>query len=418
MTLSPHVSIAVGMTCAGQSLQPSLVRNLRTPGLYYSGVRLRENLAVLEQIQSLDDKIRFAYAAKACMLFPILKTVAGSRLLVEVQSLHELLQVVRAGIAAHRLIWNGPRKSTKDLEYAIKNRITVIIDSLSEGGDILRLIEDGHCISEEQLGLRVDVSEMKGYFSSHPGKLGMSREEAVSLIKSLQAQTMAPCWLHCHALARADRCDTYDLYIDHVVEVLRDIYAATRHRFEVVDLGGGIDSRSRLARHGLDISDFINIAKARLLCGAEWAPSKLCLEPGRYVVDDTAFGLGNVIRRKMRDGRQWLIVDLSTNLLVPVPLARFEVSVLPGVDGMPTSIGDGTCSPAGVLVANCSYPPAMEGDTVVFIGCGAYTASLMEPFFEPVAPIYWVEPDHIDELISPRASKHATDLYQGFENVT
>lgn len=418
MTLSPQVCSEIAITPAGEKLPVQILKLLSSPGLYYSGLRLRDNISHLEKIQQAETNVHFAYAIKACSLRPVLQEIARSELRAEVQSLHEVRQANCAGIECRRLIWNGPRKSLSDLRHAAANGITIIIDSPSEGNDILDLWKDGLPVTGENLGIRLTLPKIEGYFSTQPNKLGMSYDETIALLGMLQAKRIAPYWFHCHALARTDSLEAYDRHVNLVSELLIRISLATGHYFRGVNLGGGFDSRLRLSSCKADIGDFASLAKKMLMSHPSFSIERLCFEPGRYVVEDSAFALGTVIRRKLREGRQWLVVDLSTNLLVPIPLARFDAATSTGDNCMPTSIVDGTCSPAGVLVADCYYPQAMEGAVIVFLNCGAYTSALMEPFLEPPAPIYWLEENRIDDVVSPQAAIQATDLFQAFSQLS
>lgn len=413
--LHVRVSHAIHNTTAGAAFSVLCIERLKAPALYYSAPRLRENILHLEEIHEKEPRIKFAYAVKACCLYPVVAEVAKSRLMVEVQSPHEIHQANRSGIASDRLLWNGPRKNKRDLKEAFCKRITVIVDSISEGEDVIRLHSDGMPLCNQQIGIRISLPRIGGYFSNHTGKLGMSLDETVNLLRLFRRRGIAPYFFHCHALARVNNVVEYGNYLSVIIETLHGIFSATGHRFPIVDLGGGFDSRTRLATSGIDIEAFVDLARYRILdCEATLGVTDLIFEPGRYLVEDAAFGLCTVIRRKLRNGHQWLIVDLSTNLIVPLPLARFGVLVTSEANCMPTSIADGTCTPAGVIVADFLYPSVEEGEIIVFTDCGAYSAALAKPFFEPPAPIYWLDADRAKPVVSPSAAQEATDLFQAF----
>jgi diaminopimelate decarboxylase len=149
----------------------------------------------------------------------------------------------------------------------------------------------------------------------------------------------------------------------------------------------------------------------------ERPPKALIFEPGRFVVEDSALGLCSVVRTKTVGERRHVIVDLSTNLLIPLPLARFEL-VMPPQSGetFPTTICDGTCSPAGVFVRDVQAPRIAEGSRLALANCGAYTAALAEPFMEPPAPVLWCDSDGVHALVDREQMRAATDLVQGFES--
>jgi diaminopimelate decarboxylase len=134
---------------------------------------------------------------------------------------------------------------------------------------------------------------------------------------------------------------------------------------------------------------------------------------GRFLVEDTAVAVATVERVKRLGDLRWLVVDLSTNLLVPLPLARFELAERQGRELVRTAVCDGTCSPAGVFCRDIMYASVPEGERIAILNCGAYTAALAEPFFEPPAPVFWCDGEEVTAIVGPADAAIATDLLQG-----
>src|ERR1051326_8390655 len=219
---------------AGARLGDNIVARLNAPGLYYSASRLLENLDELIAIQRHDPQIAFAYAAKACTLRPVMQMVATTNLKVEVQSVHEMRQARRVGISGERFVWNSPRKKSGDMEVALSEGATVILDSPSEAEDVIEFAGGRSATISTQIGIRVMLSG-DGYFSTGAGKLGMPIGDAVAVVRRLQVKGIAPGILHCHALARVEDLAVYKTFLNAVTNIVREVRGATGHIFSTVD---------------------------------------------------------------------------------------------------------------------------------------------------------------------------------------
>jgi diaminopimelate decarboxylase len=308
-------------------------------------------------------------------------------------------------------LWNGPRKSRSDLAFAVGNGVQVVIDSLSEGIDYLELGAD---IEEApEFGFRVAVGD-GSTFISRDRKLGMSMDDCALFLRLAAERRRIPSILHAHALARCASPEQYAAYVRGVASVRQWIAGSFGMTIPVVDLGGGWEGRARGEAAG-STARALACSAVDVLCEDGTPPRRIIFELGRYIVEDAAFGLASVVRAKVLGGQRWLVIDASTNLFIPLPLARFDI--LPPIEPGPlmrTTVCDGTCSPAGIIVADAMLPEYGEGDLLAILNCGAYTAALTEPFFEPAPPVLWLQDGASIEAVSPAQMRTATRLLQAF----
>lgn len=177
--------------------------------------------------------------------------------------------------------------------------------------------------------------------------------------------------LHSHQFTRASSTVEYGYYLAGYAEVVLEAHRRG-FRFDVLDIGGGFEARSVLEAQGIRIDDFAGVAAERLAVVPY--DYRLVVEPGRYVVADAAVGLTKVRARKPRDGFTWQIVDLATNVLIPVPGAEYYPVPLVSRDeeGGISRIGDGTCAPS-TICGDVELPDLRAGDALAVLNCGAYT---------------------------------------------
>jgi diaminopimelate decarboxylase len=149
--------------------------------------------------------------------------------------------------------------------------------------------------------------------------------------------------------------------------------------------------------------------------------NNIYFEPGRFIVEDAAVAVTTVCKIKNCEGIKWLITDIGTNILIPLPAARFEVTDVNGNSGYGEvySIGDGTCSPAGVIQRDVQLDNITEGDRILVNSCGAYTYSLAETFCNLIPAAYFVKTDgHIATMVSPQTAQDVAELlFYGAINV-
>ncbi|MGE5517052.1 MAG: diaminopimelate decarboxylase family protein [Bacteroidota bacterium] len=377
----------------------SLLSGVDTPSVVYSEKRLADNAAVfLRQDCGVPHQVFFAM--KACPMARVAKTFSAAGLGGEVQSSLELSLARAAGFPDDRLMLNGPRKPRAAARDLLEAGGRVVADSEDEFRTFLQVEGLG-------LGVRVNIGgESADTFIRPSDRFGVS----LAVAEKLVGEARPPVMLHMHCLAR---CDSPQAILDSY-QPLADWLRHHGPGFSRLNLGGGFNSRLRLgqARQSLD-----NLLRVHAdMFGGFGLP--LMFEPGRALVEDAAVAVTTVAAIKTGvDGSRWCMVDIGTNLLVPLPLARFTVIALDGGD-KPTcswAVADGTCSPAGVIDRHALLPETLaEGDRLLVLCCGAYTYSLAESFCDTIPPAYFLGRDGTMEcMLSAEDSRLVADLLFG-----
>ena len=358
------------------------------PAVVYGEALLRSNMA--EFASRIGEcysggKARFYYAVKACTLPQVVGIALESGWGLEVQSLAEWNAL---GVPGAGGVYNGPGKTRDDLMRGMAAGLVVIADGTEEAHDLWQLAQAGRIAPDAAYGLRIQASSPTP-FGETGSKLGMDQEDAFRLLAVGREQGLPmPRWLHFHCLARCKSPAAWCTAARQALDFMDRARALCGHEFQVLDLGGGVDTLTAVRAEGETFADMA----AQLARALEQGPYPfdIAFEPGRAVVGDAALGLCRVVRTKTVGGRRWAVVDLATNLLIPLPLARFSV-VAPWADNAARTdswnIGDGTCSPAGVLARDAALPAGLApGDRLAVLGCGAYTYSLAEHFYTLPCP--------------------------------
>jgi len=384
---------------------------IETPCFIYISDRIIENIEILtNKYKQKSIQVEFAYAIKACSLIPILKLINSKIEKFEIQSRYEAEICINAGIASKNLIWNSPRKSKTDIEFAINNGISVIIDNYSEGIDFLELSDEKNCTN---FGVRQSSTNTNSFIRKNH-KLGFLFDDLTRFLELCIEKGKYPNIFHYHTLARCDSVEDFSVHIDSAISSLNYIHENYGYTFPILNLGGGWDCNTRLQRKGLRSSDFVDLT-TRKIENLNYKPRSVFFEIGRNFIEDTAVVACKIVRIKKIEDVYWLVVDVVTNLLVPIPLARFEVADLhkEKTEKFSSVICDGTCSPNGIIVESCLLPRMNEGDILYIINCGAYTTSLIEPFMEPPANIVLFQNDNFEIVIGNEQMRDIVDKFHG-----
>lgn len=377
------------------------LERVETPCVVYSERRLRDNAdSFLSAARSAFPAARAVYALKACPFAGIARILLDCGLGAEIQSELELKIARAAGFEDAELVVNGPSKSAKIVHAVTRAAGAVIADSVEE---FLQLTE-----SRGVVGLRINPTPPdSGLFISSSDKFGVGLDAVDEL---LAGDSRRPDLLHMHTLSRANCPDMVIKGFSPLSE-WRDRHDARSNLR--LNLGGGFDSRLRLEHQGTSLEELFKAYKG-LFPDAE-AP---IFEPGRVMVEDAAVAVTTVQRIKTgADGATWAFVDMGTNLLVPIPAARFQVFPLAPSRGPKRlySVADRVCSPNGVIGREIPLSELKEGARILVISCGAYTYSLAGSFCDPIAPALLFRQDGIvSPLLSARtANAIAESLFLG-----
>jgi diaminopimelate decarboxylase len=362
-----------------------VVAALGTPLLIYSRERLLSNIASLEKsVRTLPIPVRIHAALKACTLPGIAAMLREAGLQIEVMSEFEYRLSRRAGFRADRIVVNAPAKERGFLAQAVADKVALINVESEEELRTIDALGRTHG-APVRIGIRVNPPPRRepfAAFGGHGSKFGFDigsgdARRAIKLATNLPGVDLMA--IHCHAWTRQYSPRRYLSAVRSVLRFLAEIEREIGRRVRVIDLGGGFGSRNMLEASGYHIADFLGpLGEQIRRLGGE---RELLLEPGRYLLNDAAVCIGQVLTRKQNSRRRWVLTDSGSNIL---PLREnVEYYVLPARQSRSHErycVGDGLCIPSGVLPGSFPLGNIRVGDKLVIMNCGAYTFSLARHF--------------------------------------
>ncbi len=400
--------------CLSTDLRKCFVEK-KTPVVFYAAKPIENNLQTYESVAPHLKK-EFRYAMKACALSPVVRFVAGAGWGADCQSRMEAELALRSSIDASKISVCSPRLSEDDTAWCIANGVRVIADSQSQLRIVNGLLERSTIHPSWRLGVRISLP-VEGTVRFH-SKLGMDPDTVISSLKEMPVISKHLNEVHHHGAAR-ETDSTLAIEVARVMaHKIVEIEGLTDARFEQINLGGGFEPEAVIDEFGSSTMEIYEAAVSEMSTHFSFENRKLVLEPGRAIVKDAAIGLTTVNHIKKLWNTDVAVVDISTNLFIPLPLANFQALCLDDRGGTikEYDVVDGTCSPAGVLCRATFLPELHEGDRLLIDHAGAYTWSLAEPFYDYLPDLWWIDLDgKTDQIFSRDQAKKWVDLVWGYQ---
>ena len=385
---------------------------------------------IRQQIERLApfDIIRFAQ--KACSNVNILSLMREGGVHVDAVSHGEIRRAQQAGFSAAAtgagaagIVFTADLFDRDTLDYVVQEKIEVNAGSL----DMLRQL------GERSPGHRVWLRINPGFGHGHSKKTNTGGEnskhgiwheqltQAIALIKQYRLHLVG---FHLHIGSGVDY-----RHLERVCQAMTGIISSVDHDFEAISAGGGLSVPYKEGDQNIDVAHYFSLwdqtrqhAEKKL-----GHPVRLEIEPGRFLVAQSAVLVAEVRATKQMGGNHFTLVDAGFNDLMRPALygSYHHVSVLTA-DGRPqetetsrpTVIAGPLCESGDVFtqqqdgtVEMRELPPALVGDYLVFHDAGAYGASMSSNYNSRTHAAEYLLDGPASRLI--RTRQKITELYQG-----
>jgi len=352
-----------------------------TPLWVYDAATIRERAVSLQRF----DVVRFAQ--KACSNIHILKLLRETGVKVDSVSRGEILRALAAGYTAggDDIVFTADLLDHATLATVVEHRIPV------NAGSIDMLEQLGAASPGHAVWLRINPGFGHGH--SHKtntggehSKHGIWHADLGAALTAIRRHGLKLVGLHMHIGSGVD--------YEHLAQVgqamvglVRETVAAG-HDLHAISAGGGLSIPYRNGDARIDVAHYFGLwdaarREAQALVGHAL---KLELEPGRYLVAESAVLLAEVRAVKNAGANRFVLVDAGFNeLMRPAMYGAFHAMSLIGAGGaeQPTVVAGPLCESGDVFtqgpggeVLTRDLPPARVGDLLVIHDAGAYGASM------------------------------------------
>ena len=354
-----------------------IVKKFSTPVYCYSYQQLKENISNFKKsFKSFAPLICFAI--KSNTNINIIREIRKFGLGADVVSMGELMMALKAGIDPNKIVFSGVGKTSDEINYAIDKKILLInAESKSEINEIERIAKFKKKIVN--IGIRLnpntDAKTLKQISTGKKeNKFGVDEKTFFNLVNysNLSKNINLKC-LSVHIGSQILDHKPYEKMLD----VINKIIKKSNHKFEFIDLGGGMGISYEKSDKKLNYKKY-NIAIKKFLKNHK---SKIIFEPGRSIIGNTGSLISKVIYIKKNDKKDFIILDAAMNDLMRPALYGANHRTLPVIKTRQTSkkiyefVGP-ICESTDKFTTIKNFQKLKEKDLVVMCDVGAYGMSL------------------------------------------
>ncbi len=308
---------------------------------------------------------------------------------VEVASQAELCQVLSLGARPSQIITSNPVKSPPFLRTLHTHGVQrMAFDSPVEVDKIAQHTPG----SQVYLRLRTDNTGAEWPLSD---KFGVDAAEAPELLYYAASKGLTPIGLTFHVGSQCLNPHNWAIALQTCAQVMEQV--ADDLPIEVINLGGGLPVPYGRAIPTLsEITDTINEARHTLFTDQV----RFQIEPGRFLVGDTAVLVTSVIGKARRSNTDWLYLDVGiyNGLFDTIEQFAYELGfdVEHGRAQAHFTIAGPSCDSMDKLFTGHPIPDLQVGERLYVRNAGAYTTAIAGHFngFPPPTVIYSDDFEH------------------------
>ncbi len=362
-----------------------IVQKLGTPLYLYSYHSLISNY---RRVRAAFHKLSplICYALKANGSLTISRLLAEEGAGCDIVSGGELYKALQAGFPPQKIVFAGPGKNKKEIEYALKQNIFIFnVESASELKLIERLTQRMGCATRISLRINPDIDAGTHHYittGKKENKFGLDFDEAEKLYLDIKDSSLVePVGIHLHLGSQITSPEPYLKALEKILHFL-ELLNNKGLNLKYVDIGGGFGISYEEGKLTLNIEEL-----AEKICALiENRGMKLILEPGRFLVGAAGILITKVLYKKDGGEKTFVIMDAGMNDLVRPSLygAFHQIETLKEPHDknsleMVDVVGP-ICESGDFFAKDRKLPPVIEGEYLAVMDAGAYGFSMSSSY--------------------------------------
>ncbi|MFL5595159.1 MAG: diaminopimelate decarboxylase [Gemmatimonadaceae bacterium] len=366
--------VLTGLRCEDVPLDV-VAREVGTPCYVYSSAAIREQYYLLRNaLGELDARLHYSVKANSSIAILALLRELGAGL--DIVSGGELFRALEAGYTGKDIVFSGVGKTEREMEEALSAGVLLVNVESEQELHVLDSVA-GRLGIAAPVALRVNPEVLVD--TPHPYtrtgekgmKFGIPFDEALAVAKVAAAlPNLRLRGLDMHVGSQISQFAPYEVGLQRLLHLRREIERDTKVRLEYLDIGGGLAVTYDVER-SVDVDHFGEVIRA--LVGGSGL--KIILEPGRFLVGNAGVLLTRVLYRKRSGGKEFIITDAGmTDLLRPShynAFHRIEAVNPRGASTVADVVGP-ICESGDFLALDRQIDDAQPGDLLAVQSTGAY----------------------------------------------
>jgi diaminopimelate decarboxylase len=339
---------------------------------------------------SLFPHVRFLYSYKTNSLKDAAHKMKSLGYGAEVVSGDELECALSDGHMGKDIFFDGPVKNESELRLAVKNGVTIQLDSFFEWEEIKRLFPNQ--LKEIKLGVRLSHIYEKTQFS----RFGFTADEFHDIYEDIYKSGAVVSGVHLHVGSNLTHIENYLIEFDRYIEIIKKVVHGKTDGMPWIDLGGGFPALSN--REGKALPDLTQWC-LRLLThmtskGLNPSAFTLVFEPGRNLVEDAGYLFCQAATLKYRSSENILVLDTGLNHVRSFHSWQHRIFPLQhktsGVEKIFKVYG-ANCFESDLFHLGLPVNDAKPGDWFVITNVGGYDIPSVNPWIRKHPAIYFFE---------------------------
>jgi diaminopimelate decarboxylase len=354
-----------------------IAKKFGTPTYCYSYNRLKKNINNFQKnFKSFSPLICFA--VKSNTNVNLIREIKKFGLGADVVSKGELMMALKAGVSPKKIVFSGVGKTSEEISFAVEKKILLInAESESEIREINRIAKIKK--RKVKIGIRLNPNTDAKTLSQistgkKENKFGVNEKTFLKLVNFCKSSKNID--LKCLSVHIGSQILNYKPY-EKMLKVVDRMIHKINHKFEFIDLGGGMgisythkDKKLNYKKYSEIIKKFLNKHK-----------SKIIFEPGRSIIGDTGTLISKIIYIKKNDSKNFIILDAAMNDLMRPALYGAHHQILPSTKSKRKSnktyefVGP-ICESTDKFNTLKNFQELKEKDLITICDVGAYGMSL------------------------------------------
>jgi diaminopimelate decarboxylase len=307
----------------------------------------------------------------------------------DVVSIGELMMALKAGISPNKIVFSGVGKTSKEINFAIEKKILLInAESLSEIKEINKIANAKN--KKISIGVRLNPNTDPKTLSQistgkKENKFGVNKETFYEIVNYCKNSKNIN--LQCLSVHIGSQILDHKPYEKMLIAVDK-ILNMTKHRFQYIDLGGGMGIAYSNKNKQLNYKKYNNA----ILKFLKKHKVKIIFEPGRSIIGDTGTLITKVVYIKDSDKKKFIILDAAMNDLMRPALYGALHTTLPVIKS--TKLSNKTyefvgpiCESTDKFITLKKFQELKEKDLIAICDVGAYGMSLSSNYNLRTKPI-------------------------------
>lgn len=363
-----------------------LINKYGSPLFVYNQESIRKSFELVQNAFNYPH-FKILFAAKANSNIELLKLFRKLGAEIDASSPGDVFLAQKAGFDNNSISATGPNWTNADLDYFIKNKIHLDLDSISQ------IRRYGQRKPNSTTGIRINPGIGAGFHKSvmaggPESKLGIAIENLSAAIKEAQKYNLKITGIHYHigssCYEKEQFVKAFKLCLDTADKYFPDL--------KYINIGGGLGIAFSADEKDFDVTSYGNTIITIL---EKWNNSKsrqieLRIELGEFLIWKAGALLTTVNTIKRNKNKTFAGVDANSNIL-PTPFLygthhNIRLVSRDESENETMDIAGNLCMAGDILAKNRTLPKLREGDILLIENAGAYCYSKSSVFNSRLRP--------------------------------